>query len=118
MVMMMIIIMIPLNPCSRVLLEELHRQSRNSPYLKIAEVHLCDHKSTNNDAHNKNNANRNSLDSEVTEYAMGDRDSFPGGAWISLSFRSKTFPASNQEMTAEIPCELKSPDRNVHCTTS
>ena len=71
-----------------------------------------------NNERNKNNANWNSLESEVTDYAMGDRGSFPGGAWLGLSFESKTFPASNQAMRVEILCELKSPDRDAHCTPS
>jgi hypothetical protein len=105
MMMMMMMMMVLVNPCSRILLEELHRQSRNSPHLKKSEVHKCCHKSTNNER-NKNHTNRNSLESEVTDYAMGDRGSFPGGAWIGLSFMSKTFQASNQAMRVEIPCEL------------
>jgi hypothetical protein len=92
-------------PCSRILLEELHRQSRNSPYLKKSEVHKCGHKSTNNER-NKNNANRNNLESEVTDYARGDRGSYPGGTWIGLSFMSKTFQASNQPMRAD-PLRVK-----------
>lgn len=46
---------------------------------------------------------------------MGERGSFPGGAWIGLSFMPKKFPVSNQAMRAEIHCELKSPDRDAHC---
>jgi hypothetical protein len=117
MMMMMMIIMLLVNPCSRILLEELHRQSRNSPYLKKSKVHKCDHKSTNNER-NKNNVNRNSLNSEVTDYAMGDRGSFPGRAWNGLSLMTKTFPASNQAIRAENHCELKSPDRDAQCTPS
>jgi len=66
----------------------------------------------------KKKDNRNGLDCEVTDYALGDGGSFPGGAWIGLSFTSKTFPESSQAMRAEVSCELKSPDRDAHCTPS
>jgi hypothetical protein len=94
-IIIIIIIIIMVNPCSRLLLEELDRQSRNSPHLKRPKPICVFTRTQIMISAIKIMLKRNSLESEVTDCAVGDRASFPCGAWIGLSVMSIMFKVSN-----------------------
>lgn len=114
---MVVVEVMMMTPPSRFLLEKQHRQSKNASHFIITKFHQCGHKSPDDDRHNRNNENRHSFVSKVTDYGLGDRVSISCGAWVCIFVTSKKrlkHPAKQSEFRAT----LRWPDSNAHCTPS